>query len=134
MSDARARTDILAARYLDGLDKGELRIQRCSGCQAHRFYPRPICPACGSHDFEWVVASGRGIVHSFTIVHRAPTAALADRAPYVVAMIDLDEGVRMTGGIGGTNALCISIGDQVRAEFSEAATEGRVNFVKDPAP
>jgi len=73
---------------------GRLRIQRCSACQRYIHYPRIVCPWCMSDDLGFEDVSGRGVVYSYTLVHRAP-AAFADEAPYLVALVDLDVGVRM---------------------------------------
>ncbi len=79
---------------------GELRFHQCPACNHRQFYPRPLCTACGA-DPEWAVASGRGRVHTFTVVRQNFAAGFKDELPYVVAMIDLDEGVRMMGTITG---------------------------------
>ena len=107
----------LAATYLDGVRSGKLVLQHCGGCGQHWHYPRPVCPGCGSDDWKWVDADGRGTVHSFTVVHRAPTPALKHLTPYVLAMIDLAEGARVTSMIIGDGALDVTINDPVRISF-----------------
>ena len=78
---------------------GVLIIQRCRSCGRHVFYPRPVCPHCASDDLEWVEASGKATVYSFTVVeNNAPSGFLADM-PFVVAILDLEEGVRMMSNI-----------------------------------
>ncbi len=72
-----------------------LRLQRCLDCGTFRHYPRAYCPDCLSSETEWVAASGRGTVYSFAVVHRAFHPAFKDDVPYVVALIDLEEGPRM---------------------------------------
>ena len=70
-----------------------MQVQRL---RAPAFDALPSCaPACWSDQLEWVEAKGTGSVHSFTIIRRAPMAAFAPRAPYVLALIDLDEGPRI---------------------------------------
>lgn len=86
--------DAVTQPFWDGVAAGVLRIQRCSGCGRHVFYPRAVCPHCGGADLDWVEATGAGRVHSFTVVHRT-SPAYRDDVPYVVALIDLDEDVRM---------------------------------------
>ena len=86
--------DAVTMPFWDGIADGVLRIQRCEACGRHVFYPRAVCPHCTSGRLAWVEASGRGRVHSFTVVHRAPHD-YRDEVPYVVALVDLDEGVRM---------------------------------------
>lgn len=60
-----------SAPYWEGARQGKLLLQRCGDCGTLRFFPRYLCTACGSDRTDWVEASGRGTVHSFTIVHRA---------------------------------------------------------------
>ena len=83
------------------------------------FMPRYLCPACWSEDLEWFEAKGKGKVHSFSIIRRASSAAYAPRVPYVVELIDLDEGPRMMSNIVGADALDVVIGDAVTLEFEE---------------
>jgi uncharacterized protein len=82
------------APFWEGTLLGELRIQRCTACGRHVFYPRAVCPHCMADSLEWVVATGRGTVHSFTEVHRTSEEFRAE-APFAVGLIELAEGVRM---------------------------------------
>ena len=84
--------------FWDGCRAGELRIQRCRTCSRHYFYPRPDCPHCSSADTEWVVAAGTATLYSYVINHR-PAPGFADDGPYVIAVVELPEGVRMMGNI-----------------------------------
>lgn len=113
--------DADGARYWEGARAGKLLLQRCGGCGVVRFYPRHLCPACWSPDHAWIEASGRGRVHSFTIIHRPPSPEFADRVPYVVALIDLDEGPRMMTNVIGDAALSVAIDDPVAVTFEERA-------------
>jgi uncharacterized protein len=82
--------------FWDGAAAGELRVQWCRGCSRHFFYPRPACPRCGSADVEWVRASGRATLYSYVINHRP---APGYDAPYAIAVVELEEGVRMMTNI-----------------------------------
>lgn len=113
-----------AAHFFDAAAQGHLELQRCEGCATVWFYPRPACVACGAETYTWFAASGRGRVHSYSIVHRAPTPAFRDRVPYVVALIDLDEGPRMMTNLVGDDALAVAIGDAVEVLFEDRG-EGR---------
>ena len=84
----------LTAPYWEGCQAGELRIQYCQVCDRHQFYPRSICAGCLG-DVEWVVASGRGEVISYTIVRLAVSEAYAAEVPYVIALIRLAEGPQL---------------------------------------
>ena len=81
--------------FWDGLKAGQLRFQRCTSCNKAVFYPRVGCPHCGERKLEWETSSGRGTVHAFTIAHRGVPAAFKGSSPYVVAMVELEEGARM---------------------------------------
>ena len=86
--------DAVTAPFWEGVAEGVLRIQRCASCGRHVFYPRAVCPHCGGTDLTWVESTGAGRVHSFTVVHRAPPD-YRDEVPYVVALVELEEGVRL---------------------------------------
>ncbi len=85
---------VLTEPYWEACRQGELTMQRCEGCQAYQFYPRTICSHCGGRDLAWSVVSGRGQIKSFTIVRRGISRAY--EAPYVLALINLEEGPRLT--------------------------------------
>jgi len=114
-----------SAQYWEAARREKLVIRKCRACDALHFMPRAVCPSCWSHDLEWVEATGRGKIHSFTIIRRAPLPAFVDRVPYAVALIDLSEGPRMMANIVGENALNIRIGDEVEVTF-ERRGEGAV--------
>jgi uncharacterized OB-fold protein len=88
------------AEFWEGARRGELRIQRCRACGKAYFFPRPFCPHCSSKDVEWFTASGRGRLYSYVINHR-PAYGFEDMAPYVIAVVQLEEGPRMMTNIVG---------------------------------
>ena len=85
--------------FWDGLKKHELLIQKCPDCGAYQFYPRSACIKCMSENIEWVKASGKGKVYSYTIAHRPARPAFTEDVPYNIAIIELEEGVRMTSNL-----------------------------------
>jgi len=85
--------------YFDALKNHALMIQRCNACARAYFYPRPFCPDCFSFDTEWFLASGRGTLYSFVINHRPPPGFGAE--PYVIAVVELEEGPRMMTNLVG---------------------------------
>ena len=89
--------------YWDGCAAGELRIQRCLDCGKPYFYPRPVCPSCGSGRVEWFTASGQAALYSYVINHR-PAAGFEDDVPYAIAVVELAEGPRMMTSIRGVPA------------------------------
>lgn len=94
-----------------------LTVQRCGGCGAAQFYHRNRCAACGSDKLTLEDASGAGTVFTYTVNHRAPTPAFAEDAPYVIALVDLDEGPRMMMNVIGCDPADVSIGMKVRVVF-----------------
>lgn len=86
--------------FWDGCAAGELRIQRCLDCGKPYFYPRPVCPSCGSVNVEWFTASGAATLYSYVINHRS-APGFEDDAPYAIAVVQLAEGPRMTTNIVG---------------------------------
>lgn len=85
--------------YFEKLKEEELWLRRCNACGTAYFYPRDICPICFSRDTTWVQSSGKGIIHTFAIVHRGPTPPFRDRAPYVPVIVELEEGPRMPSNL-----------------------------------
>lgn len=94
---------------------GRLTVPRCEACGERFFPPRRRCPRCWSEDVALADATGRGVVHSFTIVRRNDVPPWNERVPYVVAVVELDEGVRMTSNVVGTQD--VDIGTRVRVRF-----------------
>jgi len=82
--------------FWDGLAADEIRLQRCRDCGSWVFYPRPRCTTCLSDALDWRTASGRATVYSFTIARQATHPAFAAEVPQLLAIVELDEGVRMT--------------------------------------
>lgn len=113
-----------SAPYWQAAREGRLALQKCRDCGALRFFPRYLCTACGSERTDWVDASGRGTIHSFTIVHRAAFPEFQARTPYVVALVDLEEGPRMMTNILGADALEVAIGDAVSVTFEARGADG----------
>ena len=111
-------------RYWEGTRNGELWLRRCLDCIKAYFYPRNICPHCGSADVEWFQASGRATLYTFAIVHRAPHPGFEAEAPYITALVELEEGPRMATNLAGVQAdpANLKIGMPLKVVF-EKATE-----------
>lgn len=97
--------------YFDALKSGVFRIQRCSTCSKHVFYPRVLCNHCGSPELAWVDASGKGTVYSTTVVRRKADAG----GDINIALIDLEENVRLMSRVDGVAPEDVAIGMQVKA-------------------
>jgi uncharacterized OB-fold protein len=88
--------------YWEAAAEGRLLIQRCTACGELQFYPRRHCAACFAPDPEWHEARGTGRLHTYSVIHRTPNAEFAGECPYVFAIVELDEGVRMSARIVDT--------------------------------
>jgi len=118
--------------FFEAAARGELLYQRCAACGHRQFYPRLLCTACGG-DVDWAMASGRGVVHTFTIVRQNGEAPFKDELPYVVAMIELDQGVRMMGNLTGSPVESVRIGMPVEAYAVECGDGMAVPFWRPAA-
>lgn len=84
--------------YWEATTRHVLVHHRCRGCGSATQHPRAVCAGCGSTDLAWTPCSGRARLHSYVIVHR-PEPVFAAEAPFVLAIVELEEGVRMTSRI-----------------------------------
>lgn len=103
------------AFFFEGTALGELRIQRCEACGELRHPPGPMCPSCHAAERGWIVASGRGTLHSY-VVHHAPQIP-GKQLPLTLALVDLEEGARMVGALQLPEGVEPEIGQQVEAVF-----------------
>ncbi|SFN51289.1 Zn-ribbon domain-containing OB-fold protein [Variovorax sp. OV329] len=102
---------------------GRLKIQYCPACARHQFYPRRFCTQCLSQDIQWIQASGKGRVYTYTVCHVAAHPAFESRVPYVIGMIELEEGVRMLAGIVGPDVDRVAVGSPVEVCFERISDE-----------
>lgn len=109
-----------SAFFWDGLEEGELRIQRCGGCGALRHPPRPMCPQCNSLAWDHVVASGRGEVYSFVVHHHPPVPGR--EMPFVVALVELEEGTRIVGNVVDVEPGDVHVGLPLEVTFVHDGT------------
>ena len=105
--------------FWDGCRERRLLMQKCEDCGNVTFYPVYICPTCASQKLVWTELSGRGCVHSVTIVHRPAAPVFAPATPYVVALIEVEEGPIMMSNVVGLNALKTKIDDEVEVVFED---------------
>ena len=94
-----------------------LLVQRCGGCGRVRLPPGPLCPACRSFDQQWQEASGQGTVYTYTVVHRAYVPGLA--VPYVVAVVELAEGPKLTSNVVDVDPGAVRIGMAVEVVWED---------------
>ncbi len=105
----------------DGTSRKELLIQRCNACGAFRHPPSPICQNCLSDQHEWVPASGRGSVYTFAVVRQALGRGWEEKVPYVVAVIELEEGPRFLSNVVNVDPDAVRIGMPVEVTYLERA-------------
>jgi uncharacterized OB-fold protein len=108
--------DPLSAPFWEAASEGRLVLQRCDSCGAHQHYPRPFCLACDAEALSWTDASGLGTVYSQATVHVPVHPQLPP--PYVIAVVELDEGPRLTTNIVDGET---SIGERVRVVWRDRA-------------
>ena len=108
--------------YWEGIAQRELRIQQCNTCSKAVFYPRSICPHCHSDTLSWIVASGAGSIYSYTVAHQG-FGAFAEDVPFVVAIIELEEGTRMMSRIVDTPYERIVVGAKVQVTFERVSED-----------
>jgi hypothetical protein len=111
-----------AAPFWEGTRERKLLLPWCTACPQPIWFPRAICPRCSGSDIEWREASGRGFVYALTVEHTAQTRALA--APYVVALVELDEGVRFLSNVVGCPPEEVAVGTAVQVTW-ELLSDGR---------
>ncbi|MEV4255072.1 OB-fold domain-containing protein [Spirillospora sp. NPDC049652] len=107
--------------FWDGVNEGELRIQSCADCGTLRHPPGPMCPRCHSTNRTFRKASGRGIVHSFVVHHHPPVPGRTP--PYAVAVVELEEGVRILGDVVGCEPSEVEVDMPVRVVFQRMDDE-----------
>ena len=105
--------------YWDGAAVGELRYQCCSDCGSVQRIPRSLCEQCQSSRLQWKVSRQTGRVLTFTTVHRAPLPVFKDMVPYVIAILDMDEGFRVMANALPQACAGLEIGTRVRVGFQD---------------
>lgn len=112
-------------RYWEGTRRGEIWLRKCLDCDQAYFYPRDICPECFSRNTDWVHASGKGAVFTYAIVHRPPHAGFMADAPYITAIVELEEGVKIPTNLVGIDPEPenVQIGMPVKAVFEKITDE-----------
>ena len=116
--------------YWDNCRRGRLLIQKCDSCGEYQFYPRGICANCWSNDIQWITSSGKGTVWTFTVTYQNGTPGFAEDVPYVLALAELEEGVRMFTNIVDCDPRSVTIGMPVEVTFIQATNQISVPYFK----
>ena len=106
--------------FWDGLTNGQVLIQRCERCATWVYYPRARCPHCLSDSLDWTEVSGEGTVYTFTVARQPTTPAFAEVVDPIIAVVELDEGVRVTTSLEGVDPADVRVGMRVRPVFAPA--------------
>jgi len=109
--------------FWEACRRHELLVQRCRACGAVQHYPRGVCAACWSSDLEWRRASGRGTVYTFTVTRRSQAPGFKDTLPYVLAWVELEEGVQVMTNVVDCDPAAVAIGMPVRVVFEDVTPE-----------
>lgn len=117
-----ARTE-LTAPYWEAARQGRLAVQRCAGCGRLSHPPVASCPRCHHDTFTWDEMSGRGSVHTFTVVHHSVHPVSAGATPYVIALVELEEGPRILTNLRGGEIADVRVGLPVQVTFEAAGDE-----------
>jgi len=103
--------------YWDALKEGQLVLQVCAGCGRYQHPPRPMCGDCGSREHEWKPVSGKGTVYSYVVTHQAVHPSYTGHTPYVTAIVELEEGPRLTTNLTDIGPDEVAIGIPVEVVF-----------------
>ncbi len=105
--------------FWEACARHELYVQKCGDCRTVRFYPRALCPSCLSSKTDYVRASGRGKVYTFTVTHQNQAPGFRDELPYVMAYVELEEGPRVLTNVVGCPPDEVKVGMAVTVVFED---------------
>ena len=120
------RPTSLTAPFWEATREARLIAQRCLNCRAYLWTPQMACRECLGEELEWTDLSGRGSVYTYVVVHKAAIPAF--KAPYTIAVVELEEGPRIFSDIIGIEPGEVRIGMEVEVEFEDAGTVGLYHF------
>ncbi len=105
--------------FWDGLAAHQVRIQQCRACHSWIFYPRLICPRCWAADLDWKAIAGTGTLYTFTIARKPTHPLFADEVPQLLAVVEFDEGPRLTSTLVNVKEGDIRIGMRLKPFFDD---------------
>ncbi len=109
--------------WWEALKRHELYVQKCRDCGDMRYYPRAQCPSCLSPRTEWVRAHGRGKVYTFTATYQNQSPGFRESLPYIMAYIELDEGLKMLTNLVDCRPEDVKIGMPVEVVYEDVTPE-----------
>jgi uncharacterized OB-fold protein len=119
------------ADFLAGLARRELAVRRCAACGALQWPPRPFCSRCRGDEFRAAALPDRGVVHTFTVCYRAFDPWFASRVPYAIAVVEISDGIRLTGNYLGADPSDLACGMAVRAQYEAVDGHAFLGWVRD---
>ena len=117
--------------FWEGLQRSEVLIQQCKACGHKQFYPRYLCTACGGEP-DWLSFDGEAVLYTYSVIRKHHQSPFKQMAPYIVAMIDLGDGVRMMSNVINCDLEQVEIGMRLKPAFVEAR-EGLTVLYWQPA-
>ena len=109
--------------FWEGCRAHQLKIPFCDECGRPHWPAGPVCPYCLSDRVRWRQVSGKGVVSTWVVIHKAWFPAFANEVPYNVVQVELDEGPRLTAKIVGIENNRIEVGQRVKADFEDVDDE-----------
>ncbi|HEY5014594.1 MAG TPA: Zn-ribbon domain-containing OB-fold protein [Acidimicrobiia bacterium] len=103
--------------FWDAAREGRFMVRHCLECGEHHFYPRPFCPKCWSERVEWVEASGRAVLYTYSVVVTNDLPPFNERVPYVAAVVDLEEGPRVMTNVVDCEFDALRVGMAVEVDY-----------------
>lgn len=119
--------DNVNAEYWKAACDGRLLIQECTRCGHRQWYPRALCTKCAA-EVRWLETAGRGTVHTYTVIRQQGIPAFKAELPYVITMVELDEGPLVFGAMVGVDPDAVSIGMPVEVYFVAADDDTGVPY------
>jgi uncharacterized OB-fold protein len=116
--------------FWEGTKHGKLLVQHCRDCDSNIFYPRKFCPECWSGNLDWIEATGKGTIHSFSTAYDMVEPRFMSDLPYTLAYVDLDEGIRMATRIVECAPEEIAIGKRVEVTFHRLNDDFHLPYFK----
>lgn len=111
------------APYWEGLRLGQFLVQRCRDCGKKRHYPRPVCDACYSLESEWVAIKVEGTLQSWTVCRHAFLPEFKEQLPYIVAIAEFEEGIRVNLRFEVPPDQALRTGDPVRIVYRQVSEQ-----------
>jgi uncharacterized OB-fold protein len=115
--------DEVSKEFWEAAKRHDLVVQRCKQCSQYNMYPKDVCPHCLTPNLEWVKASGRGRVYSYSVIHQPLISSFNDDVPYVYAIIELAEGPRLSSNVVECKPEDVKVNMPVTAIFDDVTPE-----------